>query len=125
MFSQKVKKKFLRAYNDAGLLQVSRLDGWDSLQHTSREKREEFRSWLVDCHKASYVPICLAGSDSVLSVEPAVVMASHLDNPTEEENHHLLKKQKAQRGGIFRRQGAAFQKQEAKRDLFSSTVFDV
>jgi hypothetical protein len=78
MFSQSCKKKFLRSYNDSSLLQTSRLDGWDAM--VSSEDREEFRQWLVDAHKASYVPICLVGSESPLTVEPAVVATARHDH---------------------------------------------
>jgi hypothetical protein len=105
-FSQTCKKKFLRSYNDAGLLQTSRLDGWDTSVPTSKTMREEHRLWLVDCHKASYVPICLAGSDSLLTVEPAAIVPTERD----EDRFHdrgILKKQRGQRGAVFLRQAGA------------------
>ena len=73
-FSQIANERFLRAYQDAGLLQTSNLDGWDREIPTTSKKREEYRNWLVDCHKASYVPVCLAGVDNFLTAEPAVVI---------------------------------------------------
>lgn len=79
-FSQIAKQRFLRCYNDAGLVQTSQLDGWDLNRSTSAADREEFRKWLVDCHKASYIPICLAGLDSFLTVEPAVVIPNERDS---------------------------------------------
>mmetsp|Transcript_13295 Transcript_13295/g.38291 ORF Transcript_13295/g.38291 Transcript_13295/m.38291 type:complete len:1346 (+) Transcript_13295:296-4333(+) len=71
--------RFYRSYMDAGLLQTSQLDGWGDSVMDSAEKREEYRKWLVDCHRASYVPICLAGSNNLLTVEPAVVLPSPAD----------------------------------------------
>ena len=42
---------------------------------TPIEKREEFRQFLVDAHKAAYIPICIAGgATNVLTAEPALVM---------------------------------------------------
>ena len=79
MFGVTAKDRFLRCYNDAGLVQTSLLDGWDASKSNSAADREDFRKWLVDCHKASYIPICLAGMDSFLTAEPAVVI------PTEKE----------------------------------------
>jgi hypothetical protein len=76
-FRAMTKEKFYRAYQDAGLLQTSRLDGWGRAEPTSTKTREEFRRWLVDCHKASFVPICLAGLDNFLTAEPAVVVANN------------------------------------------------
>jgi hypothetical protein len=60
-------RKFLRAYQDAALLQTSLLDGWDAPEDSysrSLEGREEFRQFLVDCHKAAYVPACIAGTNT-------------------------------------------------------------
>jgi len=104
MFGEITKERFLRSYQDAGeqiffpgfiiihrvctnfllppykgLLQTSQLDGWDLTQSTSVEDREEYRKWLVDCHKASFVPICLAGVDNFLTAEPAVVVPTERD----------------------------------------------
>jgi hypothetical protein len=73
-FSHSTKKRFLRQYKDTGLLQTSQLDVWDSKRFSTWEKREEFRKWLVDGHKASFIPICLAGEDSNLTWEPAAVL---------------------------------------------------
>lgn len=79
LFSRSCKDNFLRAYNDSSLLQTSRLDGWDNEMSRTREEREEFRQWLADSHKASYVPICLASKESPWTVEPAVVTATRRD----------------------------------------------
>eukprot|EP00523_Entomoneis_sp_CCMP467_P006403 CAMPEP_0168738798 /NCGR_PEP_ID=MMETSP0724-20121128/11124_1 /TAXON_ID=265536 /ORGANISM="Amphiprora sp., Strain CCMP467" /LENGTH=207 /DNA_ID=CAMNT_0008786163 /DNA_START=282 /DNA_END=905 /DNA_ORIENTATION=+ len=77
-----MKKKYMRSFRDAALLQTSLLDGWDSSKVTSEEQREEFRSFLVDAHKAAYVPVCLAGTDdreATLTAEPAVVVPQETD----------------------------------------------
>lgn len=72
---------FRRAYDDAGLLQTSLLDGWDNAIPTSLEKREEFRRFLVDAHKAAYIPVCIAGgATNILTAEPAVVIPSENDD---------------------------------------------
>ena len=75
-FSRSTKKKFLRAYQDAALMQTSLLDGWNTDEPTSVKEREEFRRFLVDAHKAAYVPVCIAGNDDdeFLTAEPAVVV---------------------------------------------------
>lgn len=73
LFNRWTKERFLRAYSDTALLQTSRSDEGQEL-YTQKE-REEFRRWLVDCHKASYVPTCMLGSkENLLTVEPAVVI---------------------------------------------------
>ena len=79
LFGANCKKKFLHPYNESGLLQTSPLDGWDTTTPRSLVDREEFRNWLVDAHKASYVPICLAGSESPLTIEPAIVVPTQGD----------------------------------------------
>lgn len=74
------RKKYYRSYMDAALLQTSRLDGWDNSQPTSKEMREEYRKFLVDAHRAAYVPICLAGDQARgLTNEPAVVIQHQND----------------------------------------------
>ena len=85
-FSQIANERFLRAYQDAGLLQTSNLDGWDREIPTTSKKREEYRNWLVDCHKASYVPVCLAGVDNFLTAEPAVVIPTVDDTDVSVKN---------------------------------------
>jgi hypothetical protein len=72
MFNVWTKEKFERSYNDAGLWQTSKLDGLVS--NGTEEDREKYRRWLVDCHKASYVPICLSGGEDFLTVQPTSVI---------------------------------------------------
>lgn len=97
MFSLWTEDRFLRPYKDTALLQTSRLDaGQDSY---SESQREEFRRWLVDCHKASYVPTCLLGStDNLLTVEPAVVVPRDMEGAGEVSGRTKRRKQK---GGIY------------------------
>jgi len=55
MFQKEMKTRFLRSFEDAALLQTALLDGWDNSHDYAFEKREEFRAFLVDAHKAAYV----------------------------------------------------------------------
>ena len=81
LFRNYLNKRFRRAYDDAGLLQTSLLDGWDNTIPTSMESREEFRLWLVDAHKAAYIPVCIAGGETnCLTAEPAVVIPTDNDD---------------------------------------------
>jgi len=57
LFQKEMKARFLRSFQDAALLQTSLLDGWDTSLDYTVEKREEFRQFLVDSHKAAYVSI--------------------------------------------------------------------
>ena len=41
--------------------------------------------WLVDCHKASFVPICLAGSDNFITAVPARVEPIEEDQDDDQE----------------------------------------
>jgi len=70
-FKNVCKETFEQSYNDAALLQTSELDGWNVDEETSMAERERYRKWLVDCHKASYVPICVNAEDNFLTSEPA------------------------------------------------------
>eukprot|EP00751_Fragilariopsis_kerguelensis_P019662 CAMPEP_0170886452 /NCGR_PEP_ID=MMETSP0734-20130129/36748_1 /TAXON_ID=186038 /ORGANISM="Fragilariopsis kerguelensis, Strain L26-C5" /LENGTH=1066 /DNA_ID=CAMNT_0011272587 /DNA_START=673 /DNA_END=3874 /DNA_ORIENTATION=+ len=78
-FNSVCKDTFEQSYNDAALLQTSELDGWNIEVETSMAERERYRKWLVDCHKASYVPICVNGEDNFLTSEPAVVIPTQRD----------------------------------------------
>eukprot|EP00956_Cyclotella_meneghiniana_P037563 scaffold140672_cov76-Cyclotella_meneghiniana.AAC.3 len=81
LYRNYLHKRFKRAYEDAGLLQTSLLDGWDNTVPTSAEKREEFRRFLVDAHKAAYIPVCIAGgATNILTAEPAVVIPNEDDD---------------------------------------------
>lgn len=74
-------KRFKPAFEDAGLLQTSLLDGWDNTVPTSVDKREEFRKFLINAHKAAYIPVCIAGgATNILTAEPAVVVPSENDD---------------------------------------------
>ena len=77
------KDRFWQSYKDAGLLQTSKLDGWNVDEQTSFKEREGFRKWLVDCHKASYLPICVSGEENYLTLQPAVVIATDKDKDEE------------------------------------------
>jgi len=75
MFRRLNHAQFLEAYMDAGLLQTSLLDTWDTNSAPTPQQREEYRRWLVDAHKAAYIPVCVAGDVSnVLTCEPAIVI---------------------------------------------------
>ena len=81
LYRNYLHRRFKRAYEDAGLLQTSLLDGWDNTMPTSAEKREEFRRFLVDAHKAAYIPVCIAGgATNMLTAEPAVVTPNENDD---------------------------------------------
>ena len=69
------------------LLQTSLLDGWDTNEESSTAKREEFRQFLVDCHKAAYVPVCIASEEAtVITSEPAVVVPLETDLDEDDED---------------------------------------
>lgn len=67
-----------------GLTRFFRQDGWDTNEASSQEKREEFRRFLVDCHKAAYVPVCIAGDETTtITAEPALVVPNEMDEDLE------------------------------------------
>ena len=67
LFSKGTKEQYLRAFQDAALLQTSLLDGWDTAMEYSVDNREEFRQFLVDAHKAAYVRITTPRSTGYIS----------------------------------------------------------
>jgi len=80
LFRYRTRKKYLRAYLDAGLIQMSRLDGWDNHSLRSKRARENFREFLVDAHKAAYMPMFIAGTTAnPLTMEAAGVIATAND----------------------------------------------
>lgn len=96
-FRDSMRLTFHRAYEDASLFHVSELDGHDLLATTSPELRESFRRFLVDAHKAAYVPVCLARGATkdprrksfVFTSEPACVVkhdSDVLDTPRPDVN---------------------------------------
>ena len=100
MFSLWTEDRFLRPYKDTALLQTSGLDGAND--SFSESQREEFRRWLVDCHKASYVPTCLLGSkENLLTVEPAVVIPTDREDIYEPQSTTDGMRRRKQKGGIY------------------------
>ncbi|VEU35295.1 unnamed protein product [Pseudo-nitzschia multistriata] len=100
LFSELTKEKFQRAYNDAGLWQTSKLDGLTNKE--TIKGREKYRRWLVDVHKASYVPICLSGGEDFLTSQPAVVVPIERELKAE-GGRRSIDRQPTQKGAIFRR----------------------
>ena len=87
LFRDSMRRKYLRAFSDVGLLQTSLLDGWDTAKPESSDTREARRQFLVDAHKAAYVPVCIAGTSSndKLTAEPAVVIPTLSDTEVSAE----------------------------------------
>ncbi len=84
------KDRFLQSYKDAGLFQTSELDGWNVEEETSVKQREGFRKWLVDCHKAAYIPVCVNGEDNFLTAEPAAVISTGRDKEEDSfDSYHI------------------------------------
>ena len=87
LFRDSMRLTFQRAFADASLFHTSDLDGLEVKEATSPELRESFRRFLVDAHKAAYVPVCLARGatrDSplkscVFTSEPACVVKHDSD----------------------------------------------
>lgn len=85
LFRDAMRAKYLRAFNDVGLLQTSLLDGWDINDPESAATREARRMFLVDAHKAAYVPVCIAGttSNAQLTAQPALVVPTIVETEME------------------------------------------
>jgi len=81
MFRKMIHNQYYRKYSDTALLQTSYLDLLESSPQATQEQHEEFRKFLVDCHKAAYVPVCISSSErAILTNEPACVI------PTDNES---------------------------------------
>jgi len=95
-FSAWTKEKFERSYEDAGLFQTSKLDVL--FTNGTMEEREKYRRWLVDCHKASYVPMCVLGGEDFLTSQPAAVqevpIAAQKSSPKLSPKHGMVVAQK-------------------------------
>jgi hypothetical protein len=118
LFHRAMKKRYLRAFQDASLLQTSLLDGWDVVEDTSMEKREDFRRFLVDSHKAAYVPVCIAGNnqEESLTAEPAVVV------PAESDVHKDLLDDPLQQSGDIELVGPHAENAEHRPVQFGATL---
>lgn len=102
----------MRPFSDASLLQTGIIHKYNTAMSTSMLEREEFRRWLVDCHKASYLPTCLSGGrTSILTAEPARIIqrpgeksitAEQIARGEDLRDH--LKRQQGLKGGRLRRQ---------------------
>lgn len=90
LYQWHAKAKYKRAFDDCALLQTALLDGWDTEKPLAEEHREEFRKWLIDAHKAAYVPVCLFGLDTLgcLTAEPAVVIP--MEGETEVQDDFIV-----------------------------------
>eukprot|EP00536_Pseudo-nitzschia_multiseries_P011223 jgi/Psemu1/289570/fgenesh1_pg.371_\ len=87
-FKNVCEDTFEESFNDAALLQTSELDGWNVEEGMSDVERERYRKWIVDCHKAAYVPVCVNADDNYLTAEPAVVIPMEEDNPFQSSMDH-------------------------------------
>merc|ERR1719362_444273 len=52
--------RYHRAYIDTCLLLTSNLDMINPEKPSTMKERESFREFLVDAHKAAYIPVCIA-----------------------------------------------------------------
>mmetsp|Transcript_24447 Transcript_24447/g.67563 ORF Transcript_24447/g.67563 Transcript_24447/m.67563 type:complete len:1179 (+) Transcript_24447:381-3917(+) len=97
--------KYFRQFSDTSLLQTDKIDDANKESYDSMQEREEFRRFLVDCHKASYVPTCLAGGkDSLITAEPAqVIPVDGEGNYSFSSRRELFERQVGQKGGSLRR----------------------
>jgi len=77
-----LKRKYDPAFENTALLRTSLLDGSESLDDMTMKRREEHRRFLVDAHKAAYVPVCIAGTETAnfMTSEPAQVVRAGIDS---------------------------------------------
>lgn len=87
------KRKFDPAFENTALLRTSLIDGWESLDDMTLEHRESHLRFLVDAHKAAYVPVCIAGTDVAKQItsEPAVAVPHSIIDSDSEHSEGPLK----------------------------------
>jgi hypothetical protein len=103
------KRKFDPAFENTALLRTSLIDGWESLDEMTLEHREAHLRFLVDAHKAAYVPVCIAGTElaSRLTAEPAVAVPhSIIDSDSEHSEPPLKPRRQSSQSGIESRSRA-------------------
>jgi len=90
LFRQRCRGRYFKSFQDVGALQISRDDGWNEAEPTSIDKREAFRKFLVDTHKAAYVPVCIGGKMvNSLTLEHSSVVPLPYDQILEEYSTSL------------------------------------
>lgn len=118
LFDSIIKEKYLRQFHDASLRYTGKMYTAQKVKEEGKDswpQREEFRRWLVDCHKASYLPTCLSGpKKNVLTAEPAMVIPKVstytksvweydiMDRSSDDCLRNLRQIQNAQKGVIMR-----------------------
>lgn len=97
------KRKFDPAFENTALLRTSLIDGWESLDNMTLEHREAHLRFLVDAHKAAYVPVCLVGSNAArcITSEPAIAVPHSIIDSDSEHSERPLKSRRpsSQPGG--------------------------
>lgn len=91
-FQISCKKKYMPSFENTALLRTTLLDGWDNLDDMTMERREEHRRFLVDAHRAAYIPACIAGTESatILTNSPAMVVPhSIIDSPPTKQSQKV------------------------------------
>ena len=75
-FQISCKTKYMPSFENTALLRTSLLDGSESLDEMTMERREKHLRFLVDAHRAAYIPACIAGTESASAISdtPAVVV---------------------------------------------------
>ncbi len=117
IFNNIVLEKFKLPFNDASLHFTGRLQRGQHKVEENEDRwkeREEFRRWLVDCHKASYVPTCMSGSGkNLLTADPAqtIPIIKQPDGESAADYYNKGKDKRAQfsrqsalKEGVMRRQ---------------------
>jgi len=92
-FHWNAKKRYKPSFTNTALLRTNLLDGKESLDDMTIERREEHRRYLVDAHRAAYIPACLCGTEceAALTSAPAVVIKDRIIDSRGSEDSHVLR----------------------------------
>lgn len=92
-FHWNVKKRYKPSFMNTALLRTNLLDGKETLDDMTIERREEHRRYLVDSHRAAYIPACLCGTEceEALTAAPAFVIKDRIIDSRGSEDSHALR----------------------------------
>mmetsp|Transcript_24476 Transcript_24476/g.59936 ORF Transcript_24476/g.59936 Transcript_24476/m.59936 type:complete len:1293 (+) Transcript_24476:346-4224(+) len=92
-FQWNVKKRYKPSFMNTALLRTNLLDGKETLDDMTIERREEHRRYLVDAHRAAYIPACLCGTEceEALTAAPSVVIKDRIIDSRGSEDSHALR----------------------------------
>lgn len=113
LFYRTCKKEFLPSFEDIGLFQAFSVDCVSATNENAKKwnfkERENFLHFLVDAHKAAYIPICIAeeGAIGKMTAEPAKTVKLESDRDYRRVRSSNLLRRGQGRRSVVQRRGVA------------------